>query len=160
MDSTKPCLKSSCWGGGGCEEDLVKANRDNLTLSRFFPETSNTPHKTVSAHWATGERKWSPFGLTPECVQSCPGKKIRFLFISSYCVEKIFPVAQMVKELACKAGDLGWIPGWEDPLEEEMTAHSSVPAWRIHGWRSPGYSPRGHKEWVTTVVTNTAPASV
>ena len=89
----------------------MKANRDDLTLSRFFPETSNTPHKTVSAHWSTGERKWSPFGLTPECVQSCPGKKISFLFINSYCVEKIFPVAQMVKELACKAGDLRSIPG-------------------------------------------------
>ena len=26
---------------------------------------------------------------------------------------------------ACNAGDLGLIPGWEDPLEEEMATHSS-----------------------------------
>ena len=26
-----------------------------------------------------------------------------------------------------------WVPslGWEDPLEEEMATHSSIPAWRI-----------------------------
>ena len=29
------------------------------------------------------------------------------------------------KESACNVGDLGFIPGWEDPLEEEMGTHSS-----------------------------------
>ena len=29
------------------------------------------------------------------------------------------------------AGDLGSIPGWEDPLEEEMANHSGIIAWRI-----------------------------
>ena len=28
--------------------------------------------------------------------------------------------------------------GWEDPLEEEMTTHSSVLAWRIPGTGEPG----------------------
>ena len=28
--------------------------------------------------------------------------------------------------------------GQEDPLEEGMTAHSSVPAWRISGTEEPG----------------------
>ena len=28
--------------------------------------------------------------------------------------------------------------GWEDPLEEEMTTHSSVLAWRISGTEEPG----------------------
>ena len=37
-------------------------------------------------------------------------------------------VAQMVKVSACNAGDLGSIPGWEDPLEKEMATHSSIPA--------------------------------
>ena len=31
------------------------------------------------------------------------------------------------KESACNTGDLGW----EDPLEKEMTTHSSSLAWRI-----------------------------
>ena len=35
------------------------------------------------------------------------------------------------KESACHAGDLGLIPGWEDPLEEGMATHSSILAWRI-----------------------------
>ena len=38
------------------------------------------------------------------------------------------------KEPACYAGygrDAGLSPGWEDPLEEGMAAHSSVPACRV-----------------------------
>ena len=38
-------------------------------------------------------------------------------------------VAQMVR--ICKAGDLGSIPGLEDPLEEGMATHSSILTWRI-----------------------------
>ena len=47
----------------------------------------------------------------------------------------------MVKEPACNAGDsgdLGLIPGWEDPLEEEMATHSSILAWRIPWTEEPG----------------------
>ena len=29
------------------------------------------------------------------------------------------------------AGDVGSILVWEDPLEEDMATHSSIPAWRI-----------------------------
>ena len=35
------------------------------------------------------------------------------------------------KEPTCSVGDLGLIPGWEDPLEEDMATHSSIFAWRI-----------------------------
>ena len=38
------------------------------------------------------------------------------------------------KEPAANAGDIrdaGLIPGWEDPLEEEMATHSRILAWRI-----------------------------
>ena len=35
------------------------------------------------------------------------------------------------KASAYNAGDLGSIPGWEDPLEKEMATHSSILAWRI-----------------------------
>ena len=39
------------------------------------------------------------------------------------------------------AGDLGSIPGPEDPLEKEMATHSSIPAWRLP-WRvEPGRLP-------------------
>ena len=44
--------------------------------------------------------------------------------------------------------------GWEDPLEEGMATHSSILAWRIP-WTEEltGYSPRSHKELVTTGAT-------
>ena len=34
--------------------------------------------------------------------------------------------------------DEGLIPGWEDPLEEEMATHSSILAWRIPWTEEPG----------------------
>ena len=34
-------------------------------------------------------------------------------------------MAQDGTQSACNVGDLGFIPGWEDPLEEEMGTHSS-----------------------------------
>ena len=37
--------------------------------------------------------------------------------------------------------------GWEDPLEKEMAAHSSILAWKIlWTWEPGGYSPQGSKE--------------
>ena len=35
-------------------------------------------------------------------------------------------------------GDTGSIPGWENPLEEEMVTHSSILAWRISWTVEPG----------------------
>ena len=38
----------------------------------------------------------------------------------------------MVKNLpACIAGELGSIPGEEDPLEKEMATHFSILTWKI-----------------------------
>ena len=53
-------------------------------------------------------------------------------------------VAQSVKnpptiqETSCNAADLGSSLGQEDPLEKEMTAHSSILAWRISRTGEPG----------------------
>ena len=47
---------------------------------------------------------------------------------------KIFLVASCGsagKEYACNVGDLGLIPGWEDPLEKGKTTHSSIMTWKI-----------------------------
>ena len=35
-------------------------------------------------------------------------------------------------------GDVSWSLGGEDPLEEGMTTHSSIPAWRIQWIEEPG----------------------
>ena len=53
-----------------------------------------------------------------------------------------------------------WVPSWdqEDPLEEEMAAHSSIFSWRIPWTEEPGglYSPWGHKESdMTETLTHT-----
>ena len=42
------------------------------------------------------------------------------------------------KESAYKAGDIGLIPGWREPLEEGMATHSSNLAWRIPWTEEPG----------------------
>ena len=47
-------------------------------------------------------------------------------------------MAQVVKKSACSAGDLGSILGGEDPLEEGMTTHSSILAWRVPWTEEPG----------------------
>ena len=43
----------------------------------------------------------------------------------------------MVKNLPANAGDARDLGG-EDPLEEEMATHSSIPAWRIPWIEEPG----------------------
>ena len=45
------------------------------------------------------------------------------------------------KEPACNAADIRdqvQSLGWEDPLEEEMAAHSGILAWRIPWSKEPG----------------------
>ena len=44
----------------------------------------------------------------------------------------------MVKNSPENARDAGLIPGSEDPLEEEMTTHSSILAWDIPWTGEPG----------------------
>jgi len=56
-----------------------------------------------------------------------------------------FPSGSVLKSLPANAGDtgdMGSIPGWEDPLEEEMATHFSILAWRIP-WTEgmAGYNP-------------------
>ena len=49
-----------------------------------------------------------------------------------------FPCGSVGKESACSTGDLGSIPGLEDPLEKEMATHSSILAGRIPWTEEPG----------------------
>ena len=44
----------------------------------------------------------------------------------------------MVKNMPANAGDASLIPGQEDPLEEEMAAHSSILSWEIPWTEEPG----------------------
>ena len=52
-----------------------------------------------------------------------------------------FPRWHSGKESACNAGDtgdVGSVPGQEDPLAEGMAPHSSILAWRIPWTEEPG----------------------
>ena len=49
-----------------------------------------------------------------------------------------FPGGSDGKVSACNAGDLGSIPGQEDPLNKEMPTHSSILAWTIPWMEEPG----------------------
>ena len=62
-----------------------------------------------------------------------------------------FPGGSEGKKSACSAGDVGSIPGQEDPLEKEMATHSSILPGKSQGQRSlEGYSLWGRKESDTT----------
>ena len=57
----------------------------------------------------------------------------------------------MDKESAPKAGDLGLIPQWEDPLEKKVATQSSILAWEIPWIEKPdGLRSMGRKESDTT----------
>ena len=49
-----------------------------------------------------------------------------------------FPGSLVVKKLPAHSEDLGLIPGWEDPLEEEMAIHSSILALETPWTEEPG----------------------
>ena len=49
-----------------------------------------------------------------------------------------FPGGSDGNASAYNVGDLGLIPGSEDPLEKEMSTHSSTLAWKISWTEEPG----------------------
>ena len=51
---------------------------------------------------------------------------------------KIFPVAQMVKNLSAMQETQVQSLGREDPLEKGMATHSSIVAWRLSWTEEPG----------------------
>ena len=79
-----------------------------------------------------------------------PGSCLPWSFPGSSAV----PLWLSGKELAFSAGDtgdMGSIPGLEDPLEESMATHSSILPGESHGQRSlMGYSTWGCTEWDMT----------
>jgi len=49
-----------------------------------------------------------------------------------------FPGGSDGKEFTCNAGDIGSIPGQEDPLEKEMVTYSSILVWKTPRTEKPG----------------------
>ena len=60
-----------------------------------------------------------------------PGIKPRCPTLQADSIPAEPPGRPCGKESACSVGDLGSIPGWEDPLEKGKATPFSVLAWRI-----------------------------
>ena len=89
--------------------------------------------------------------LFPEPALECgfillPLRHLVYIVILS---SRVFPGGLDGKEFACNAGDPGFIPGLEGPLEKEMATHSSLLAWRIP-WTEEPDGPWLHKDLDTT----------
>ena len=100
----------------------------NLSLTLNIPDSSVGKESTCNA----GDP-----GLIPGLGGS-PGEGIVYTLQCSWASL----VAQLVKKLPVMQET--WVRSldWEDPLEEEMGAHSSVLSWKIYGQRSlVSYSP-------------------
>ena len=74
------------------------------------------------------------------CFFTWKNNRLTYFWIYSEIVKQILVLLCAIlgfsggsdgKESACSAGDLGSIPGWEEPLEKDMATHSSILAWRI-----------------------------
>ena len=49
-----------------------------------------------------------------------------------------FPSGLIIKNLSAVEETWVWFLGWENPMEERMFTHSSIPAWRIPWTEEPG----------------------
>ena len=61
-----------------------------------------------------------------------------------------FPARSVIKNLLANPPirDVGLIPGWEDPLEQEMATHSNILAWEIPWTKEPaGLQSTGNNSW-------------
>ena len=66
---------------------------------------------------------------------------VRFVYckiISSFVVNRIFLVAQTVKNLLALKETWVWFLGWGDPLKKGVATHSSILTWRIPWAEKPG----------------------
>ena len=69
------------------------------------------------------QREWSQ-------IISFPKGELSTLINCDLELASGFPGGSDSKESVCSAGDLGSIPGSEDPLKKGMATHSSILAWR------------------------------
>ena len=61
----------------------------------------------------------------------CTFCTVRLRMFSLFFVFVVMSYGSAGKKSACNAGDLGSIPGLEDPLEKGKATHSSILAWSI-----------------------------
>ena len=115
-------------------------------LKRFYVYTVQYACAPLSMGFSS-EEYWSGLPFPPPGPVLNPGQELASLASSALAVGflttaqqgsphcqawqplKGFPGGAEGKASACSAGDLGLVPGQEDPLEKEMAVYSSTLAW-------------------------------
>ena len=104
---------------------LILVSVANFTpQEKFYQSNSNRHHVAYKAESTILYRKNLHLNPVQISVFKYPFKT-RLQSVHS------FPGGSVVKNPPANAGDLGSIPGVEDPLEKEMATYSSILAWRI-----------------------------
>ena len=119
-----PCLYSSSRSWGISPGSSLPAPLLHHYQKRLLAEVTGPVHPVV--YWEILAELSHP--LLPLQLLSC------FIFVAS-------PMVQWVKNLLAiqeTQETWFWSLGWEDPVEEEMTTHSSILAWKIPWTEEPG----------------------
>ena len=127
---------------------LVTASLYPLIYISLFPSSSSPGYYHSTLHFCKISLK------KPD--STCTWHHAVFVFL---CLAHFgLPRCASGKEPACQCRSCKRLRfsslGLEDPLEEGIAAHSSIPAWRISWTEEPqGYRPRRHKESDMTEAT-------
>ena len=116
-----------------CYRETISFLCHKATLTLYSPNPTASPSR------------WSKKGWTHNYGNDFH----RPCFLKNVMVRCLLNVSEMTwaspvtqhKESTCSAGDtgdMGSIPGLEDPLKEEMATHSSILAWKIPWTERPG----------------------
>ena len=97
-----------------------------------------SPH-TVSIHFVSGPYPIPSFFFQLKCSWFTMFQQSKVLQFYIFFIYTWVPlVARTVKNLPAMCETQLRTLGWEDPLEKEMTTHSTILAWRIAWTENPG----------------------
>ena len=106
----------------------------------------SNPSKLTSTLNNSFHRQWTNISILQDYIEYLLWVNIQYLLWASL-------LAQLVKNLPAMWKTWVWSLGWEDPLEEGMTTHSSTPAWRIPmdrgAWQATVYEVAKSGTWLS-----------
>ena len=116
----------------------------------IFPKmayTGPTWHMKIHGTWLSITRGFSWHrSQSPRLGVKRPGHRCHLHSPATSFLPFLSLAAQLVKNLLAVQEIPIQFLGWEDPLEERETTHSSILAWRIPMDRGARWATRGHKE--------------